>query len=95
MESFVSLGMTFHFLNDGKFTVFVFFKFFLKESLIENLHDLWIVWEHLWLAYWCWEKSEKYFEEQGFQNNIIAEHSTKTTLFDLYSASREMSAIRE
>jgi hypothetical protein len=67
----------------------------IRKRNWENLHDLWIVWEHLWFEYWCWEKSEKYFEEQGFQNNTIAEHSTKTTPFDLYSASREMSAIRE
>ena len=34
MEIFVCLSMAFHLLDNGKFTVFVFFKLFLKESLI-------------------------------------------------------------
>lgn len=67
----------------------------IRKRSWENLHDLWMVWEHLWLAYWCWEKSDKYFEEQNFQGSTTQEYSTSSTPFDLYSASREMCSIRD
>jgi hypothetical protein len=61
----------------------------------KNLHDQWVVWEHLWLAHWCWEKAEKYFQDKQLQYGTIKECSNSGFLLQLHSHHCEMHAIRE
>lgn len=61
----------------------------------ENYSNPWSIWEHLDLAYWCWQTPFTYFKDKKLQHSDARECADSSFLLNLHAFWVEMNAIKK